>query len=136
MRANGGAVYVKGASWFGLDGAVCYIGGGDRTPIAHSAQFLKSNGFNAVRIPLAASAVLRAAAGEPVSCLDMDVYYTYNREWQKYDNYLDLLGRWIEVLGEHGLLVLLDVHGASIAACCLLPAVMLPAACSDAACCL
>jgi hypothetical protein len=106
----GGAVYIRGASWFGLESAACYIGGGDKASIAGSAQFLRDHGFNAVRLPLAASEVLRAARGQPSRCLDSDVYYTHNREWQGIADYLDLLERWVVTLGEHGLLVLLDAH--------------------------
>lgn len=103
-------VRIKGASWFGLESAACYIGGGDKASISSSAEFLRSNGFNAVRIPLAASEVLRSARGEASECMDVDVYYISNRAYLPLRSYLDAVGAWIAELAAHGLLVLLDVH--------------------------
>lgn len=102
-----GELAIKGVSWFGLESRACYIGGGDKYPLAEAADFLVSNGFNAVRVPLAASEVL-AATGS-TSCLDHGVYYTHNPELVGLD-YMSGLEWFVKMLGARGLLVMLDYH--------------------------
>ena len=78
-------------------------------PIASTARWIASQGFNAVRIPLAMSEVLAGEAGHGSSCLNPAVYTDPNPELLHL-SYLDGLAAWIRVLGDHGLLVLLDMH--------------------------
>jgi hypothetical protein len=92
--------------WFGLESRVCYVGGGDSAPISTSAAWLRTHGFNAVRIPLAMNEVLAGAAGRGSDCLKPEVYTNPNPEMVGL-SYLDGLTHWIRILGEHGLLVLL-----------------------------
>ena len=49
---------IKGISWFGLESKPCVIGGLDKMPVENGAEFLKREGFNAVRVPLAVSALV------------------------------------------------------------------------------
>ena len=114
-----GSIHIKGVSWFGLESAVCYIGGSDVGFIGDYADFLVAHGFNAVRIPLAQAEVLRGEQGgggrpgvdqpNAASCLRPNVYTTHNPTLHGL-SYLDGLAHWIRMLGEKGLLVLLDAH--------------------------
>ena len=71
---------IKGVSWFGLENRKCYIGGATDTPVRDVAEFLTDNGFNAVRVPLAADAVLSEGKAH---CVDAGVYYDYNAGGRK-----------------------------------------------------
>ena len=51
-------ITIKGVTWLGLEVHPCVIGGMDEAPIHKSIAFLKSIGVNAVRLPVAASAIL------------------------------------------------------------------------------
>ena len=100
------ALHIKGASWFGLDGASCYIGGSDRASLHVYAEFLRSNGFNAVRVPLAMSELLPDKSG---TCLNPSAYEQHNEAFSRLD-YLGQLEKFVRLLGKHGLLVLLDAQ--------------------------
>ena len=102
----GESLLIKGVSWFGLESRSCYIGEGAAGPLSAYADFLKFHGFNAVRMPLAADAVI---ADRRARCLNQGIYVTNNPELEGL-SYLTVVERFIELLGEHGLLVLLDVH--------------------------
>ena len=56
--AEGTELQIKGVSWFGLESKPCSIGGLEQMPVDMGAAFLRKNGFNAVRIPLAVNALL------------------------------------------------------------------------------
>ena len=101
----GESLIIKGVSWFGLESGVCFIGGGQAGPLSEYASFLKQQGFNAVRIPLAADAVLADRA----HCMNPGIYTDHNGVLEG-KSYLDILEVFLDVLSEHGLLVLLDVH--------------------------
>ena len=68
------------------------------------AAFLKAQGFNAVRVPLSADVVLGRA-----SCGIAGVYTSHNPHLEGL-GYLEILESFVELLGAHSLLVLLDVH--------------------------
>ena len=55
---EGSELKVKGVSWFGLESKPCLIGGLDQMPVEAGAAYLAAQGFNAVRVPLAVSALL------------------------------------------------------------------------------
>ena len=102
------ALRIKGASWFGLESASCYIGGADSDSLHTFADFLANNGFNAVRVPLALSELLPDAIG---TCLNPSAYQVHNANFGRgVSDYLAQLDHFIRLLGKHGLLVLLDVH--------------------------
>ena len=51
-------IRIRGASWFGMEVKACVIGGSQHLPIETIAEWLHLNGFNAVRVPLAADVIL------------------------------------------------------------------------------
>ena len=51
---------IKGASWFGLESSPCYPGGASKGKIELGMEFLRTHGFNALRLPLAVDAVVEA----------------------------------------------------------------------------
>ena len=101
----GAPLRIKGCSWFGMESHTCYIGGSDQAPVASYMAFLKQHHFNAIRVPLAADAVLGTR-----KCLNDDgVYYTHNYEFMGL-SYIDQLGLFVQKARDAGLLVLLDIH--------------------------
>ena len=134
------ALQIKGVSWFGLEGSPCEVGGLGEMSIEQGAAFLRKNAFNAVRIPLAADAVVANGGCMPtvltddaleqstgrvggrlgeVSVSKTSVKPAYRDARARYaklnprfvgESYLGMLASFIKVLGEHGLLVMLDVH--------------------------
>ena len=142
---HGTELRIKGVSWFGLESKPCAIGGMEQMPVDIGASFLRKNGFNAVRIPLAVNALLDRSPD--AGCLPAPLASTVE-EMQaaeasiispgvtfvqssndgatrglKTNNpsflqlgYLRLLERFITTLGDYGLLVMLDLH-ASEAGC-------------------
>ena len=101
----GAPLRIKGCSWFGMESHTCYIGGSDQAPVATYMAFLKQHHFNAIRVPLAADAVLGTR-----NCLNDDgVYYTHNYEFMGL-SYIEQLGLFVQKARDAGLLVLLDIH--------------------------
>ena len=102
---------IKGASWFGLESSPCYPGGASKGKIELGMEFLRTHGFNALRLPLAVDAVVEAFRGENVRCMapDPGVFYTYNIEWMDL-GYLDFIDRMVTTAGNNGILVMLDLH--------------------------
>lgn len=103
---------IKGASYFGLESDILVphgLWGGDAsTTLATIAELLTTNGFNLVRLPLAASAVLEN------SIVDR---YKMSNETRLLDafagrelRYLDVLDYIVSEFASHRLLVLLDIH--------------------------
>ena len=74
-------------------------------------EFLRTHGFNALRLPLAVDAVVDAFRGQNPRCMapDPGVFYTYNIEWMDL-GYLDFIDRMIMTAGNNGILVMLDLH--------------------------
>ena len=95
---------IKGLSWFGFETGLGMVGGVNKQKIAVIAQFIKDNGFNAVRIPFAADMI----SAFIVPPLDEDVAAT-NPELQ-HQTYLFKVMTIVRALGDAGLLVLLDLH--------------------------
>lgn len=99
---------IKGAAWFGLETSACHIGGSDQRSLKSIAYWLKKRGFNAIRVPFAADAVIQAHH----KCL-----YQGNLEGIRAHNpdilgmtYIQRLQALARVAAEAGLLVLLDAH--------------------------
>ena len=103
----GAPLRIKGCSWFGMESTTCYIGGADQAPVASYMAFLKQHNFNAIRVPLAADAVL----GQRNCLSDDGVYYTHNYEFMGL-SYIEQLGLFVQKARDAGLLVLLDIHVA------------------------
>ena len=102
---------IKGVSWFGMEGPICHPGGLWHRPLEDYAAFLRKHGFNAVRIPLAADAIT-GLMDHP--CLIIPAEHKVAARGNNPDlyglTYLDELARFVELLGNHGILVLLDMH--------------------------
>ncbi|KAI9918364.1 hypothetical protein PsorP6_011920 [Peronosclerospora sorghi] len=104
--------FFKGASYFGMESDICVPhglwGGPDSTTLAAIAHFLRSNGFNLVRVPLAVAAVVQ-------NC-EVDRFKMGNEtRWlQTFEGrevrYLDVLDYVVHEFARHHLLVLLDAH--------------------------
>ena len=69
---DGTQVQLKGVNWPGMDEAECFFSGADRRPLHWYAAYLKEQGFNAVRVPLAADAITsrRHACQDPIRAAD------------------------------------------------------------------
>ena len=99
---------IKGAAWFGLESGACHIGGSDRRSLASVAAWLKQQGFNAVRIPFAADAVVTPRH----KCLEngnMGGIREQNPQLLVM-SYVQQIQEVVKVAGNAGLLVLLDAH--------------------------
>ena len=130
------ALKIKCVSWFGMESAPCQIGGLGEMSVRSGAAWLQENGFNAVRVPLAVDALLSAfpsggcmppelsaapalSSGAEISFVSRDHSskkdkggYDYTRYNSQYVglSYLGMVKRFAKDLGEHGLLVMLDLH--------------------------
>ena len=103
-------LFIKGVAWFGFETSACHIGGATAQPLHVIAAWLKSRGFNAVRVPFAAGALLEA---EP-TCMqngELEGIRKHNPQLLGM-SYLERLKEVIRVAGDAGLLVLL-VRGNS-----------------------
>jgi hypothetical protein len=102
---------IKGLSWFGMEGPICHPGGLWHRPLEDYAAFIREHGFNAVRIPLAADA-MTGLMDHP--CLILPAEHKVAARGNNPDfyglTYLDEVARFVELLGEYGILVLLDMH--------------------------
>ena len=67
---------VKGVSWFGFETATCVLGGASEVSVDRIAAVIKEAGFNAVRLPVGADALLR----DDAKCRDDSQYAVHNRE--------------------------------------------------------
>ena len=54
---DGKPIRLRGANWFGFEGANAVVDGLWERPMSEYVGFLASQGFNAVRVPLAADAL-------------------------------------------------------------------------------
>lgn len=99
-----GPLRIKGVNWFGLESNPCYIGGGDFGPLGEYADFLRANGFNAVRVPLAVDNVLGTSV-----CSNDGVYSDHNPHLMGL-SYVEQLAWFVTLLRDKGLLVMLDAH--------------------------
>ena len=110
------SLVIKGVSWFGMESQVCFIGGSHAASMESSAAWLKQQGFNAIRVPLAADAVVSSKNKQPHSCM----INGGDREGIKANNpallrlsYIEQLVHLAKVAADAGLLILLDMHVAA-----------------------
>lgn len=103
IYANGKKFMIKGANWFGFEEKTFMLHGlwGDMT-IEFALNFLKSNGFNAIRMPYAVSSVL----SNPIPHAD-----TVSSAPELIGkSMLDAMEYIIQKAGEQDILVMLDAH--------------------------
>ena len=108
--ALGSEVIIKGVSWSGFERKPCLPGGAPNVPLREVARLLHTERLNAVRIPLAVDGVLSERASAS-SCLAADADLILFNSWLGGSpSFLEMLSRFVRMLGEHGLLVMLDMH--------------------------
>ena len=114
LHAAGGSdnytrLRIRGAAWFGMESKSCVIGGAAQQAIEVSADWLKSNGFNAVRLPLAADAILQPRTHPCLSLGDRAQVRMHNLALGSLD-YVEQVQEIARTLAEAGVLLLLDMH--------------------------
>ena len=100
---------IKGASWFGMETEVCVIGGADARPVDTITEWLASHDFNAIRLPLAADAILHPT-GHPCTLRgDQEGKRRHNLAFGGL-TYMKQVEYIVRAAADSGLLVLLDLH--------------------------
>ena len=109
LAPDGDAVVlnINGLSWSGMESSPCNLGGLEWHRIETFFTWVHDRGFNALRVPFAARPLLSAV--QPPSCRDRSMLVKYNLRLADL-SYLDFLRRVVELAGQHGLLVMLDLH--------------------------
>ena len=92
-----------------MESKSCVIGGAAQQAIEVSADWLKSNGFNAVRLPLAADAILQPRTHPCLSLGDRAQVRMHNLALGSLD-YVEQVQEIARTLAEAGVLLLLDMH--------------------------
>ncbi|CAK4941383.1 unnamed protein product [Aphanomyces euteiches] len=109
---NGSPFIFKGANYFGLETDISVPhglwGGGQSTTIAKIAALLKSNGFNAVRLPFAVDAALSNKAIDPSKIVnEVALLKQFSG---KTLSYFDVMDYTIKTFADNKIVVLLDAH--------------------------
>ncbi|KAG9400015.1 hypothetical protein AC1031_010936 [Aphanomyces cochlioides] len=109
---NGSPFLFKGVNYFGLETDISVPhglwGGGQSTTIAKIAALLKSNGFNAVRLPFAVDAALTNKAIDPTKISNEAALL---KEFSgKTLSYFDVMDYTIKTFADKKIVVLLDAH--------------------------
>jgi hypothetical protein len=99
---------IKGVSWYGLEEKYALLQGLELQPMAFLLDFVASNDFNALRIPLAASSVL----SDPLASMFGGGVSDHNPAVHNMRS-LDLLDLLVREAASRRLLVLLDMHRLS-----------------------
>lgn len=99
---------IKGAAWFGLESSACHIGGSDQRGLASTAAWLREQGFNAIRVPFAADAVISPRH----KCMNNGNLGGIREHNPKLlgMTYRQRIAELVTVAGNAGLVVLLDAH--------------------------
>ncbi|CAK5100812.1 unnamed protein product [Aphanomyces euteiches] len=109
---NGSPFFIKGANYFGMEGDIFVPhglwGGSASTTIQKIATLLTSNGFNAVRLPLAVDAVLANSVVDPTKIVNEVALV--NQFSGKTLTYFDVLDYTINIFAQNKILVMLDGH--------------------------
>ena len=102
LQLNGKHLTLKGLSWFGFEGNNAVVDGLWQRPLDAYLDFVASNGFNAIRVPLAYNHImLNPTPPEPL--------LSANRELVGLDMF-QLLTLVVEHAAARGILILLDLH--------------------------
>ena len=100
---------IKGAVWPGMADRVCHLRGADFRPIRWYVQFLRDNGFNAIRLPIAASAVTTHQPTCVNAARMVSGALQQNKELVELE-YVEQIARIVRVAGDLGVLVVLDMR--------------------------
>ncbi|KAL1524626.1 hypothetical protein AB1Y20_019514 [Prymnesium parvum] len=99
---------LNGVSWSGMESSPCVLGGLEKHDARdYLKQIGETMGFNALRIPFAADALLSAL--QPPLCVDDKLLSGYNKRYTKL-SYSEQLSLFIQEAADYGLLVMLDLH--------------------------
>jgi endoglucanase len=108
MHGDPSKLLIKGVAWFGLESQACHIGGSDQRSLESIAAWIKQHGFNAVRVPFAADALVQPHH----ACLkqgNLDGIKKHNPRLLGM-SYAQRIQTIVKVAGDAGLVVLLDAH--------------------------
>ena len=104
---DGERLVIRGVSWFGFEGAGAMVDGLWVQPMAFFVRFVAAQGFNALRIPLAADHIAKNPKIKPDMCTKdpamLELAHAGGR-------YLDAVERLVILAAHAGLLVILDMH--------------------------
>ena len=100
---------IKGAVWPGMADLICHLRGADIRPIRWYVQFLRDNGFNAIRLPIAASAVTTHQPTCVNAARMVSGALQQNKELVELE-YVEQIARIVRVAGDLGVLVVLDMR--------------------------
>lgn len=104
IYANDHKLDIKGANWFGLEGPGAVLGGLNVRPLDSLLDFLSSNKFNAIRLPLCVHNVLA-----DVMPGQWGLSEVHNPELRNL-SFLRVLDELVARAATRGLLILLDMH--------------------------
>lgn len=110
LDSSGKRVKLASVNWDGAESPEYVVAGLDRAKLGDIAHWIKTNGFNSVRLPWSNEMYER----NPVV---QDSYLTANPEL-KGKRALDVLDNVISALGHEGLMVVLDNHVSRADWCC------------------
>ena len=101
---DGKPIRLRGANWFGFEGANAVVDGLWERPMAEYVGFLASQGFNAVRVPLAMDNI----ANDPTVEYNMVKKDSFFNGIAHGRTSLEALDRLVALCAANGLLVMLD----------------------------
>ncbi|CAK4117944.1 unnamed protein product, partial [Aphanomyces euteiches] len=109
---NGAPFFIKGANYFGMEGDISVPhgvwGGAQSTTITKIAAYLKNNGFNAIRLPLAVDAVLSNKAIDPTKITNEVALL--NQFSGKTFYYYDVIDYVLKIFADQKIVVMFDLH--------------------------
>lgn len=93
---------INGVSWSGLESSPCVLGGLERHDARdYLKQIRETMGFNAIRFPFAAGALVSAL--QPPICSDQALMSGFNKRYTKL-SYIDQIAQLITDAADQGLL--------------------------------
>mmetsp|Transcript_17870 Transcript_17870/g.19901 ORF Transcript_17870/g.19901 Transcript_17870/m.19901 type:complete len:393 (+) Transcript_17870:14-1192(+) len=104
LHANGERFYLKGLSWFGFETTNNVCHGLWAQDYKTLLDFIKTNGFNAMRLPFYLELVLNNT-----TMPDSINYYNMNEDLKNLTS-MQVLDKIIDYAGQNGILIMLDLH--------------------------
>eukprot|EP00966_Prymnesium_polylepis_P159183 3678951-Prymnesium_polylepis.1 len=109
ILADGQPFYIKGVNWFGMEDTHGSLGGLGYRPLNDILDFLTTNSFNAVRLPVSVVNVLNGDTFMPLY-----VHETFNQDLASL-SYLEMLDEIVDRCANRGVLIMLDMHRLDVA---------------------
>ena len=99
---------INGVSWSGFETSPCVPGGLEHHDVKEYLETMsKDMGFNAIRLPFSAAALLDEL--QPPLCTSLRILKEYNSRYAKL-SYIEQIALLIREAGHAGMLVMLDLH--------------------------